>query len=177
MFRTARGFLLVAPLAFLAALSSFLLTHPGAAEAFTPYPFLVDALGQATMKRPVLRFSITSAVFFLVPYFTVGLLLFLADLGLGAAGPLWRGAARGGREEPPALATEALVTFVGASLLGAIVVGRLLHRVAHGGELPGGVNVAPLFVAAVPFGAVLAAVFLAGIAALPRALFSRAVAR
>ncbi|HYN43269.1 MAG TPA: hypothetical protein VE129_15945, partial [Thermoanaerobaculia bacterium] len=48
--------------------------------------------------------------------------------------------------------------------------GALLPRVAHGGELPGGVNVAPVFVAAVPFVAVGAGLLLALLASIPRAV-------
>src|SRR5262249_52885757 len=82
MFRTARGFLLVAPPAFALTLISFLISHPHGAEAFVPYPFLADAMGQSLAKRPVARFTIAATVFFLLPYLVTGLLLFFADLGV-----------------------------------------------------------------------------------------------
>jgi hypothetical protein len=167
MFRTARGFLLVAPPAFLLALVSFLSTHPNAAEAFTPYPFLTDALGRALTRRPVERFAVVSAVSFLFPYLVSGLLLFLADLGFGAARRLW-----GGKPGQPhrRMPGESVVTFVAVTLVSSVAAGWSLHRVAHGGELPGGVNVAPLFVAAVPYVAVAVAFLLAGLASVPRSV-------
>lgn len=56
------------------------------------------------------------------------------------------------------------------SLLLAAVAGARLPGVAHGGELPGGVNVAPAFVAAVPFLAVGAGLLVASIVSIPRAV-------
>ncbi len=170
MFRTVRGFLLVAPPAFLLALVAYLWSHPRAAEAFTPYPFLVDALGRTLGRRPVGRFAVSATVFFLVPYLVSALLLFLSDLGLAVAGRIWRGK-KGGAARP--VAPEGAVTFAAATLVLSAVAGKLLHRVAHGGELPGGVNVAPIFVAAVPFVAAGAALLLGAVATLPRALASR----
>lgn len=169
MFRTARGFLLVAPVAFLAALVVFLLTHPGAAPSFTPYPFLVEALGPSLVRRPVSRFAVTAAVFFLLPYLVTALLLTLADLGSAAAARLWSGRPAS-RARPDGAPPESRAVFFGGTVLLAAFGGGLLHRVAHGGALPGGVNVAPLFVAAVPFASVGIALALAAAAALPRSI-------
>ena len=171
MFRTARGFLLVSPPAFLLVLVSYFASHARAAEAFVPYPFLADAMGQAFVKRPVARFTISAVFFFLLPYLVTGLLLFFADLGVSAAGPLWSGRRR--RREP-AMAVESRVAFALVLAASSIFAGASLHRVAHGGELAGGVNVAPIFVAAAPFGALVLATLAAGLVAVPRALLARA---
>ena len=56
---------------------------------------------------------------------------------------------------------------------GRVGLRRLLHRVAHGGDLPGGINVGPLLVALAAFAAVAAGLLLGGIAAAPRALLGR----
>src|SRR5438105_617961 len=154
MFRTARGFLLAAPPAFALSLACFLLSHAHAAEAFVPYPFLAEAMGQTLTKRPVARFTISAVFFFLLPYLVTGLLLFFADLGVSAASPLWsRKRRRPGAAAPP----ESRVAFAILLVASSVFAGGSLHRVAHGGELPGGVNVAPIFVAAVPFAAVVLA--------------------
>src|SRR5258706_3711143 len=170
MFRTARGFLLVSPPAFVLVLVSYLASHARAAEAFVPYPFLAEAMGQAFAKRPVFRFTISAIFFFLLPYLVTGLLLFFADLGVSAAAPLWSGKRR--RREP-AMPVESRVSFALVLAASSILAGASLHRVAHGGELPGGVNVAPIFVAAAPFGAVVLATLAARLASVPRALFQR----
>jgi len=170
MFRTARGFLLVAPPAFALALLSYLASHPHGAQSFTPYPFLAEALGQTLVKKPVLRFVTTSTVFFLLPYLVTGLLLFFADLGIGAATPLWKSSRK---TRPVPLLPEWRVTFLAVTLVGAVVLGASLHRIAHGGELPGGINVAPIFVSLVPFGAIAAAFVVATLVALPRSLLTR----
>ncbi len=168
MFRTVRAVLLVAPAAFAVTLAAFLLTHPRAPGSFVAYPFMADALGQGVLKYPVLRFSLTSAAFFIPPYLILGLLLFLAETGLAAAAPLWRGRSRGrGADEIP---PESRWAFGGISLVLAAWAGVSLHRVASGGELPGGVNVAPLFVVAASFGAVAAGLVAALLIGLPRAL-------
>jgi hypothetical protein len=169
MFRTARGFLLVAPPAFLIGLVAFLVLHPRALDSYTVYPVLADVLGAGLVKRPLARFVATALLFFLVPYLVTGLLLFFADLGLAAAMPLWTGKrVKPGAQGPP---PESRWTFLIATGVFAAVIGGLLHKVAHGGELPGRISIAPLMVAAVPFGAVAVALILAGIAGLPRALF------
>jgi hypothetical protein len=169
MFRTARGFLLVAPAAFVVALTAFLLAHPKAPEAFAAFPFMSEALGPDVVKHPFLRFELTSIVFFLVPYLVTGLLLFFAELGLGAAAPLWKGKKRS-RTAPAGIPGESRWAFLGVSLAVAGWAGASLHHVAHGGELPGGVNVAPLFVAAAAFGAVAVGLLASLVAAIPRAL-------
>jgi hypothetical protein len=171
MFRTARAFLLVLPGAFLLVLLAYLVAHPGAAEAFVAYPFLAESLGAWVSKRPVIRFVLTSVVLFVPPYLVTGLLLFVADAGVSAAAPLW-GKARVKRPAsgPP---PESRWGFVGVSLAAAAAFGVLLHRVAHGGELPGGVNVSPLFVVIAAFGAVAFGLAAAGLVALPRAVARR----
>lgn len=171
MFRTARGFLLVAPPAFALTLISFLLSHARAAEAFVPFPFLAEAMGQTLTKKPVARFTMTALFFFLLPYLVTGLLLFFADLGVSAAAPLWSKGKR--RRAATPMPVESRFAFVLILVFTSVLVGASLHKIAHGGELPGGVNVAPLFVAAVPFAAVLLATFVAGVVALPRALLAR----
>ena len=171
--RTARGFLLIAPPAFLVALAVFLLTHGRAAESFSPYPFLLDALGPSLVRRPVGRFAAAATLFFVVPYLVTALLL-LSDAGLGAAAHLWK---TGGRAKaapaPPQprrrLPPEALVVLTLAALLLSGLAGLYLDRVAHGGELPGGVNVAPFLVAGIPFLAIGLGLVLATVASLPRA--------
>jgi hypothetical protein len=171
VFRTARAFLLVAPGAFVLVLASYLVSHPGAAESFTAYPILADALGSALAKRPLVRFIAASIVSFLPPYLMAGLLLFFADAGVSAAAPLWsRGPSRGA---DAALPPESRWTFLGGTALAATAFGVALHRVAHGGDLPGGINVGPLLVALAAFAAVAAGLVLGGIAAGPRALISR----
>lgn len=161
----------MAPPAFAAALVAFLVLHPQAAASFVPYPFLLDALGEGWARRPVGRFVSASGLFFLVPYLVTGLLLLMADVGLGAATALWRRGAkpRPGRSLPPEAVWSFAIAAVGASAAG----GGLLDRVARGGELPGGVNVAPLFVAAVPFVAMGLALLVAFAATLPRAALDR----
>lgn len=173
MFRTARGFLLVLPGAFLLVLLGYLVSHPNAPESFVAYPFLADSLGSALGKRPLLRFVMASAAFFVPPYLVTGLLLFIADAGVSAAAPLWSErtgrAARKAGSPPP----EARWTFLGVSLAAALALGISLHRVGHGGDLPGGVNVSPLFVVIASFGAVGIGLLAAGVAAVPRAVARR----
>jgi hypothetical protein len=171
MFRTARGFLLIAPPAFVAALVAFLLVHGRAAEAFVPYPFLSEALGHALSRRPIGRFAVASWLFFVIPYLVAALLLLLADLGVGAASGLWRKKGAPAGKVPAVRApVEARVALAAGAVLLSAFAGARLDRVAHGGELPGGVNVAPLLVAAIPFLAVGTALVLASAAALPRAV-------
>jgi phosphoglycerol transferase MdoB-like AlkP superfamily enzyme len=170
MFRTVRAFLLAAPAVFVVTLVTFLVSHPRAAETFSPYPFLVQALGQGLMKKPVARFVITAVVFFLVPYLVAGLLLFFADLGVSAAAPIWSRKKSGGDARVP---IESRVAFLAGAALLAIWAGMSLHRVAHGGELPGGVNLAPVFVVAASFAVLAGALLVAGLASVPRAVLSR----
>lgn len=171
MFRTARAFLIVAPGAFLLVLIAYLGAHPRAAESFAAYPIVADALGAALTKRPLVRFIAASIVSFLPPYLMAGLLLFFADVGVSAAAPLWsRGPAR---RADSAVPKESRWAFVGGTALAAPAFGVSLHRVAHGGDLPGGINVGPLLVALAAFAAVAAGLVAGGIAAGPRALISR----
>lgn len=171
MFRTARAFLLVAPGAFLLVLVAYLVAHPRAAETFTAYPILADALGAAITKRPLVRFIAASIVSFLPPYLMAGLLLFFADAGVSAAAPLW--SRRPVRSVDSPLPKESRWAFVGGTALAAPLFGASLQRVAHGGDLPGGINVGPLLVALAAFAAVAAGLALGGIAAVPRALIRR----
>lgn len=178
MFRTVRGFLVLAPPVFVAALLAYLSAKPRAVSAFTIYPFLADVLGTGLPRSPSARFVVVTTLFFLVPYLVAGVLLFFSDVGASAAAALWRherAAASQGRR-PRTLAPEAFWTLVTSSLVLAALAGSQLPKVAHGGELPGGVNVAPAFVAAVPFVALGGGLFLALLASAPRAV-ARAVRR
>lgn len=171
MFRTARGFLLSTPPAFLVAVVSFLAFHPRASEAYTTYPVLLTAFGQGLSRQPIPRFFATALIFFLIPYLVVGLLLFLADLGIAAAAPLWIGRRKRTTRLP--LPPESRFGFIGALLVLSFVIGMSLHHVSHGGELTGGVSVAPIMVGAVPFVAAAGALVLAGLLSIPRALIAR----
>ena len=173
MFRTARAFLLVLPAAFLVVLVAYLAAHPGAADAFVAYPFLAEPLGAALARRPLLRFVMASTAFFVPPYLVTGLLLFVADAGVSAAAPLWSGTRGRAMRKTVEAPVEARWTFVGVSLASALALGVSLHRVSHGGDLPGGVNVSPLFVVVGSFAAVGAGLVAAGVAALPRAVARR----
>lgn len=174
MFRTARAFLLVLPAAFVLVLVSYLVAHPTAADAFVAYPFLAESLGSWVSRRPLVRFVLASSAFFVPPYLVTGLLLFIADAGVSAAAPLWRtGKGRRVRPEAAEAPPESRWAFLAVSLAGAIALGVLLHRVAHGGDLPGGVNVSPLFVVIAAFVAVGAGLVVAGVVGLPRAVARR----
>lgn len=172
MFRTVRGFLILTPPAYLAALGAYLAARPRAASTFVVYPFLAEVLGAGLPRSAVARFVVVTTLFFVVPYLVAGVLLFLSDVGTSAAASLWSRERRAAPSlpRPALLAPEAFVTLVAASLALAALAGSQLPKVAHGGELPGGVNVAPVFVAAVPFVALAAALALAAVASLPRAV-------
>ena len=178
MFRTVRGFLTLAPPAFVAALLAYLSARPRAVTTFTVYPFLADVLGSGLPRTATARFVVVTTLFFIVPYLVAGVLLFLADVGASSAASLWRKERRpvppGPR--PATLAPEAFWTLVASSILLAALAGGRLPGVAHGGELPGGVNVAPAFVAVVPFVALGGGLLLALLASVPRAV-ARAVKR
>jgi len=172
VFRTVRGFLTLAPPAYLAALLAYLSAKPRAASTFTVYPFLAEVLGSGLPRSPTARFVVVTTLFFIVPYLVAGVLLFLADVGASASVALWRKERRPAPAgpRPATLAPEAYWTLVATSLLLAAIAGARLPGVAHGGELPGGVNVAPAFVAAVPFLAVGGGLLLAFVASVPRAV-------
>ena len=172
MFRTVRGFLILAPPAYLAALLAYLSAKPRAVSSFTVYPFLAEVLGSGLPRSSTARFVVVTTLFFIVPYLVSGVVLFLADVGASAAAALWRRDRRSAHPgpRPATLTPEAFWTLVAASLLLAALAGSRLPGVAHGGELPGGVNVAPAFVAAVPFVAVGAGLLLAFGASIPRAV-------
>lgn len=172
MFRTVRGFLTLAPPAFVAALLAYLSAKPRAVASFTVYPFLADVLGSGMPRSATARFVVVTTLFFIVPYLVTGVLLFLADVGASAAASLWRRErpAPSPARRPATLAPEAFWTLVTASILLGALGGVRLPGVAHGGELPGGVNVAPAFVAAVPFAALGGGLLLAFLASIPRAV-------
>jgi hypothetical protein len=170
MFRIARAFLVAAPAAFILVLAAFLTAHPRAADSFVPYPLLADALGAALSKRPFLRFIAAAIVFFVPLYLMSGLLLFFADAGVSAAAPLW--SRRPGRRRAP-IPPESRWTFLSITALASLAFGVSLHRVAHGGDLPGGINVGPLLVVLAAFAAQAAGLVVAGLVALPRALIGR----
>jgi len=178
VFRTVRGFLTLAPPAFVAALLAYLAARPQAVPSFSVYPFLAEVLGSSVPRAPTTRFVVVATLFFIVPYLVSGVLLFLADVGASSAASLWRRTPRpagaAGRERT--LAPEAFWTLVASSILLAALAGWNLPKVAHGGELPGGVNVAPAFVALTPFVALGGALLLALLASVPRAVV-RAVRR
>ncbi len=171
MFRIARAFLVAAPAAFVLVLGAFLAAHPRAVDSFVPYPLLADALGGALSKRPFLRFIAASIVFFVPLYLMSGVLLFFADAGVSAAAPLWSRAR--GRRADVSIPPECRWAFLSSAALAALVFGVSLHRVAHGGDLPGGINVGPLLVVLAAFAALTAGLVVAGIAAVPRALIGR----
>ena len=168
MFRMARGFVVIVPLAFVAALATYLVTHGRGAEAFTPYPFLADALGPELLKRPVQRCAVVATVLFLLPYVVTSVLLVLADAGMELAARLWRRdrEGRAGRSRP--LAPESAWTFVAAAIGLSALAAASLDKVARGGELPGGVNISPVLVAAVPFAGAAVALVLAALVSVPR---------
>ncbi|MCL4809878.1 MAG: hypothetical protein KJ062_19130 [Thermoanaerobaculia bacterium] len=171
MFRTVRGFLVLAPLAYVAGLLAYLSAGPRAATTFTVYPFLAEVLGSGMPRSATARFVVVATLFFVVPYLVSGVLLFLADVGASASASLWRKEPRPAATRRPAtLSPEAFWTLFASSVLLAGVVGSLLPGVAHGGELPGGVNVAPVFVALVPFVALGVGLLRALLASVPRAL-------
>lgn len=177
MFRTVRGFLVLAPFAYVAGLLAYLASGPKAATSFVVYPFLADVLGSGMPRSATSRFVVVTTLFFVVPYLVSGVLLFLADVGASASASLWRRERpRSPGRLPATLSPEVFWTLVGGSVLLAGAAGALLPGVAHGGELPGGVNVAPLFVAAVPFVALGGGLLLALLAAVPRAV-ARALRR
>lgn len=172
MFRTARGFLLLAPPAFLAALASVVFFYPKAVSDFSPYPFLIETLGRSLGQRPVGRFVATSALFFLLPYLMTGFLLLLSDFGITAARRLWQPTALPGkRVSPRPLFPEARWTFIGFGIALPLSCGYVLVNVARGGELPGGINVAPLIIAAYPFLTTGIALAIAVLVAVPRGLY------
>jgi hypothetical protein len=170
MFRIARAFLIVAPAAFVLVLIAFLAAHPRAAESFVPYPMLADALGGALARRPFVRFVAASIAFFIPLYLMSGVLLFFADAGASAAAPLW--SRRPGRRSD-AIPPESRWAFLSITALAALAFGVSLHRVAHGGDLAGGINVGPLLVALAAFAALISGLVVAGLVAVPRALIGR----
>jgi len=172
MFRTVRGFLTLAPLAYVAGLLTYLAERPRAVSGFTVYPFLADVLGSGLPRAPSSRFVVVTTLFFLLPYLVAGVLLFLSDVGASAAASLWRREKKGARarRRQATLAPESFWALVAGSVLLAGIAGAKLPTVAHGGELPGGVNVAPAFVALVPFLALGGGLVLAFLAGIPRGL-------
>ncbi|MGE5715746.1 MAG: hypothetical protein ACM369_03760 [Acidobacteriota bacterium] len=170
MFRIARAFLIVAPAAFVLVLVAFLVAHPRAVDSFVPYPMLADALGGAVSRRPFVRFIAASIAFFIPLYLMSGILLFFADAGVSAAAPLWS-RSRGRRAD--AVPPESRWAFLAVTALAALVLGVSLHRVAHGGDLPGGINIGPLLVALAAFASLISGLVVGGVVAVPRALIGR----
>jgi hypothetical protein len=178
VFRTVRGYLTLAPPAFVAALVAYLAAKPRAVSSFTVYPFLAEVLGAGLPSSPTAKFVVVTTFFFIVPYLVAGVLLFLADVGASAAASLWSAEPKPvpAGPRPATLAPEAFWTLVATSILLAAVAGARLPGVARGGELPGGVNVAPAFVAAIPFFALGGGLLLAFLVSVPRSVV-RAVRR
>lgn len=170
MFRTVRGFLTLAPLAYVAGLLAYLAARPRAVTGFTVYPFLADVLGSGLPRAASSRFVVVATLFFIVPYLVAGVLLFLSDVGASAAASLWSGRKRpaGPARREATLAPESFWALAVGSVVLAALAGSKLPSVAHGGELPGGVNVAPAFVALVPFLALGGGLLLAVLAGVPR---------
>jgi hypothetical protein len=100
-----------------------------------------------------------------------GVLVLFADLGISAAAPLWF--RRPARRAATSLPLESRWAFLSCTALAALACGVSLHRVAHGGDLPGGINVGPLLVALASFAALAAGLVAGGLAAVPRALIGR----
>jgi len=171
MFRIVRAYLVVAPVTFVVVLAAFLAAHSRAAESFVPYPMLADALGAALAKRPFVRFIAASAVFFIPLYLVSGVLLLFADAGVSAAAPLWSN--RPGRRPRVSIPPESRWAFLASTALAAVMFGVSLHRVAHGGDLPGGINVGPALVVVAAYAALITGLVVAGVVALPRALIER----
>ena len=171
MFRIVRAFLVVAPATFVVVLVAFLAAHSRAAESFVPYPMLADALGAALSKRPFVRFVAASGAFFIPLYLVSGVLLLFADAGVSAAAPLWSN--RPGRRPGVSIPPEGRWGFLSGTALAAVAFGVSLHRVAHGGDLPGGINVGPVLVVLAAFAALITGLVVAGVVALPRALIGR----
>jgi hypothetical protein len=117
------------------------------------------------------RFIAGAIVCFVPLYLMSGVLLFFADAGVSAAAPLW---SRGpGRRANASIPPESRWAFLSITALAALAFGVSLHRVAHGGDLPGGINVGPLLVALAVFAALIAGLVMAGLVAVPRALIGR----
>ena len=74
MFRTVRGFLILAPPAFVAALLAYLSAKPRAVTTFAVYPFLADVLGSGLPRSATARFVVVTTLFFIVPYLVAGVL-------------------------------------------------------------------------------------------------------
>ena len=169
------GFLLVAPLAFVFVLVAFLCQPSSSAGVVLGLPVPEPTCSDPERaKHPVLRFAVTSTVFFVPPYLVAGApsvpLRDRRRRGGGALGGEEAGeeaaAVHGASREPPGRSSR-------VTLVAAVAGGLSLHRVAHGGELPGGVNVAPLFVVAATFASMAAGLGVALLVSLPRALVRR----
>ena len=90
-----------------------------APRTFVAYPFLADVAGLGARQRPLLRLVATSRLL-RPPYLVTGLLLFLADVGVSAAAPLWSDRGAGPPAEPP---PESRWAFLVVSLTSALVSG------------------------------------------------------
>jgi len=158
---------LLLPSAFLLGVLLFLLTHGHQDPGFGAYPFFeLWAGGRFVATSPEARFVEQSALFFVPAYLvTLLLLLFIAVAESGLFGP---------RPKPPRSAYRRAfgLAYVALLLLATgvlLVVGeRASARIAPGAL------VAPVLVAAVPFGAAVLAFPIAAIVAAPLALVTRA---
>ncbi|MBK9088099.1 MAG: hypothetical protein IPL90_03240 [Holophagales bacterium] len=171
MFRTVRGFLTLAPPAFLAALLAYLSAKPRAVSTFTVYPFLAEVLASGLPRSSTAKFVVVTTLFFIVPYLVAGVVLFLADAGASASAALWRKDRRpshpGRARQPGAgglLDSGGDLASPGRHRRSPATRSRPRRRASRG------VNVAPVFVAAVPFVAVGAGLLLALLASIPRAV-------
>ena len=125
VFRTVRGFLVLAPPAFVAALLAYLSARPRAVSSFAVYPLLADVLGSGLPRSTPARFVVVTILCFIVPYLVAGVLLFLADVGASAAASLWKRERRPPEAgpRPASLAPETFWTLVSSSILLAAVAG------------------------------------------------------
>ena len=120
MFRTVRGFLILAPPTFVAALVAYLSAKPRAVSTFTIYPFLAEVLGSGLPRSATARFVVVTTSLLHRPLprdrrpplpgrrrrFGRGVALEEARRRPAPAGP-----------RPATLSPEAFWTFVGASML------------------------------------------------------------
>jgi hypothetical protein len=158
---------LLLPSAFLLGVLLFLLTHGHQDPGFGAYPFFEQwAGGRFVATSPEARFVEQSALFFAPAYLvTLLFVLFIAVAESGLFGPRPK-PARSAYRRAFGLA-YAGVLLVATGVL--VVVGeRAAARVAPGAL------VAPVLVAAAPFGAAVVAFPLAAILAGPLALLKRA---
>lgn len=161
-----RNSALLLPAGFLAAAFVFLITHGPQDPALAVYPFVTEWIGADRLPRsPEVAFLFESALFFLFPYLTWLVLVFLVALSEGSV--------FGTRPVPPTgtfrLAFSRLAVFFLLVLSAAIgaSTGALKRR------LKSEASVGAVAVAAAPFAAGLFAPVPAFLVALPVAGFLR----